>query len=533
MRMASGLDRLQTAPVDLAIIGGGIQGAGLAREAALRGLSVALFEKGDFAGGTSSRTSHLIHGGIRYLEQGALSLVREAVQERHTLSRLAPHLVRPLPFLFPIYRGGERGRWKIRAGMMLYDFLAGSKRIGPHRMLSAAETLAEEPQLGSEGLIGAARFYDCRMNDARLCLAVLLSAQEWGASLFNYVSVVGLLRDGERVSGVQVQEVLTGARYDIYARVVVNAAGPWVDRICRMEGDTAQRIRPTKGIHLLFPRLTKAHAVVVSSEQKRRIFFVIPWMGKSLIGTTDTDFTGDLDDVRADEEEVGWLLRETARLFPKGRLTAAAIIAKYAGVRPLVYDPAGTASDLSREGRMEWTAGGMLVLVGGKYTLFRATARKAMNAIMTQVPSLKAQPQPPGEPSLHGGEMTSLVEYIKEQLPEARDRYRISEEGLRYLIGAYGTKFHAVLAVGRSDKGLLKPLTPLGYPFAAEVVYAVRVEMAKRLSDFMRRRTPLALGAYKRDATLIRQVAEQMGQELRWNQDRVQKEIEDYQAEVE
>jgi glycerol-3-phosphate dehydrogenase len=531
--MASGLDRLQTAPVDLVIIGGGIQGAGMAREAALRGLSVALFEKGDFAGGTSSRTSHLIHGGIRYLEQGALRLVYEAVHERYLLSRIAPHLVRPLPFLFPIYRGDRREKWKIRAGMILYDLLAGSKRIGPHRMFSSSEALAEEPGLQPKGLLGAARFYDCRMDDARLCLSVLLSAREWGASIFNYVAVTALIREKERICGVRVQEVLTGAEYDIYARVVVNAAGPWVDAVCRMEGEAPRRIRQTKGIHLVFPSLTRSHAVVVSSENDRRIFFVIPWKGKSLIGTTDTDFAGDLDHVRAEEEEVGWLLRETARLFPKVRLEPEEIIGKYAGVRPLIHDPGGTASDVSREGRIEWTPGGMLVLVGGKFTLFRLTAERAVDAVLTKVPELKAHSRPPSDPSLHGGEMPSLMEYLKEEAPAARERYRLSEEGVRYLIGAYGTKFHAVLSLGKQEKSLLKPLTPLGYPFLAEVVYAVRVEMAKRLSDFMRRRTALALGPYKRDSNIILQVAEQMGQALGWNRERIQREIDGYQQEVE
>ncbi|TAK00751.1 MAG: glycerol-3-phosphate dehydrogenase/oxidase [Candidatus Manganitrophaceae bacterium] len=531
--MASGLDRLQTAPVDLVIIGGGIQGAGMAREAALRGLSVALFEKGDFAGGTSSRTSHLIHGGIRYLEQGALRLVYEAVRERHTLSRLAPHLVRPLPFLFPIYRGDGRGRWKIRAGMTLYDLLAGSKKIGPHRMLSAEEALTQEPGLKSESLVGAARFYDCRMDDARLCLAVLLSAQEWGASVFNYVAVADLIREEGRICGVRVQEVLTGAKYDVYARVVVNAAGPWVDAICGMEGAVPRRIRPTKGIHLIFPSLTRSHAVVVSSENDRRIFFVIPWKGKSLIGTTDTDFTGDLDEVRAEEEEVAWLLRETARLFPSEQFGPEEVIGRYAGVRPLIYAPSGTASDVSREGSVEWTSGGMLVLAGGKFTLFRLTAQRAVDAVVKRVPELKAHPRPDADPPLYGGEMTSLAEYLKEEVPVARERYRLSEEVLRYLIGAYGTKFHAVLSVGRQERGLLKPLTALGFPLLAEVVYAVRVERAKRLCDFMRRRTALALGPFKRDSNLIAQVADQMGRELGWNRERLQREIDDYQREVE
>ncbi|MFY9269041.1 MAG: glycerol-3-phosphate dehydrogenase/oxidase [Candidatus Manganitrophaceae bacterium] len=531
--MALGLDRLQTAPVDLAIIGGGIQGAGLAREAAMRGLSVALFEKGDFASGTSSRTSHLIHGGIRYLEQGALRLVREAVQERYTLSRLAPHLVRPLPFLFPIYRGDGRGKWKIQTGMILYDLLAGSKRIGPHRMLNPAEVLSEEPELQPEGLIGAARFYDCRMDDARLCLAVLLSAREYGASVFNYVAVTGLLQSEGRVSGVRVEERLTGAQYRIYAHVVVNAAGPWADEISRMEGGTSRSIRPTKGIHLIFPRLTRNHAVVVSIGASRRIFFVIPWMGRSLIGTTDSDFEGDLNHLRAEDEEVSQLLGETARFFPKARMAPEEVIARFAGVRPLVHDLHGSPSDLSREGKIDWTPGGMLVLAGGKYTLFRSTAEKAIDLILRRVSGFKARPRPTVDPPLFGGKMTSFAEYSREEIPKARERYRIGEEGLRYLIGAYGTNFHEVLALGRHEKGLLKPLTPLGYPFAVEAVYAVRSEVAKRLSDFMRRRTALALGPYKQDAALLSEIATRMGWELGWDRERIQREILHYREEVE
>lgn len=531
--MPLGLDRLQTAPVDVAIIGGGIQGAGMAREAALRGLSVALFEKGDFAGGTSSRTSHLIHGGIRYLEQGAFRLVREAVQERYELARLAPHLVRPIPFLFPIYRGASRGRWKIEIGMILYDLLAGSKTVGRHRMLDSAAVLAEEPDLRSEGLVGAARFYDCRMDDARLCLATLLSAREWGAAVFNYVAVTGLLRKEGKVCGVQVKEVLTGAAYDIYARVVVNAAGPWVDEVCRMEGETLQRLRPTKGIHIVIPRITRNHAIVLSTEKDRRIFFVLPWQGKSLVGTTDTDYSGSPDAVRAENEEVEWLLRETGRAFPKGRVAEGEVIAKFAGVRPLIYSREGTASDLSRDGKIDWTSGRMMVLAGGKYTLFRRTGQKGIAAVLKEAPDLAYQDRPEPEPSLHGGEIASLGEYLKEEIPAARERYRVGEEGLRYLIGAYGTKYHQVLALARQEKSLLKPLTPWGYPILAEAVYAVRAEMAQRLSDFMRRRTTLALGPFKRDEALIQQVAERMGHELGWDPERTQAEIRAYLEEVE
>ncbi|HLG21892.1 MAG TPA: glycerol-3-phosphate dehydrogenase/oxidase [Candidatus Manganitrophaceae bacterium] len=531
--MPSGLDRLQTAPVDLAIIGGGIQGAGMAREAALRGLSVALFEKGDFASGTSSRTSRLIHGGIRYLEQGAFRLVHEAVHERFLLTRIAPHLVRPIPFLFPIYKGEGRGRWKIRVGMFLYDLLAGSESIGRREMLDSSQTLSEEPALRAEGLVGAARFYDCQMDDSRLCLTVLLSAREAGAAIFNYTAVTGLILKEGKVLGARVEEAHTGARYDIYARVVVNAAGPWVDQIRRMEGEAARLIRPTKGIHLVFPKITRRHAVVVESPKERRIFFVLPWGGQSLIGTTDTDYGGDLDHVRAESAEVEALLRETGRIFPRVRLGPEQVVGRFAGVRPLISPPSGRASDVSREGKIEWTVGGMMVMAGGKYTLFRGAAQKGVEAILKARRDLKARERPPQEPPLYGGEMGTLADYLKEETPRAQERYHLGAETVRYLIGAYGTKYQDVLSLSRQSGSLLKPLTPLGFPLLAEAVYAVRMEMAKRLSDFMRRRTSLALTPYNRSPELIDQVAAQMGKELGWSADQIRKEVRDYLEEVE
>jgi glycerol-3-phosphate dehydrogenase len=363
-------------------------------------------------------------------------------------------------------------------------------------------------------------------------LATLLSAREWGAAIFNYVSVTGLIQKEGRVCGVQVREELTGAAYDVYARVVVNAAGPWIDAVCRLEGTAAQRLRPTKGIHILLPRMTRQHAVVVSSEKEGRIFFVLPWKGKSLVGTTDTDYPGNPDDVAVEEEEVQWLVRETSRIFPRIGLTPGQVIARFAGIRPLLHSPHGEESDLSREGRLDWTPGGMMVLAGGKYTLFRATARKGVKAILKKVPGLSAQERPVPEPPFYGGEMSTLQEYLKSEVSAARERYRISEETLNYLIGMYGTKYHDVLAVTRHDKSLLKPLTPLGSPILAEAVYAARFEMAVRLSDFMRRRTALALGPFKRDCHLIDQVAEQMGKVLGWDRDRTEEEIKSYLEEV-
>ncbi len=528
--MSLRLDKLQKIPVDLAIIGGGIQGAGVAREAVLRGLSVALFEKGDFASGTSSRTSGLIHGGIRYLEQGAFHLVYQAVHERYALAHLAPHLVRPIPFLFPIYQGKGRGKWKIRIGILLYDFLAGAKTIGQCRMLNPDEVLSEEPELCSKGLVAAAQFYDCQMNDARLCLSVLLSARERGASLFNYVPVTDLIQKNGKVCGVRVTEVLTGAKYDIFANVVVNAAGPWADEICKMEGRAYRRLSPTKGVHIVVPKLTRHHAVVIASEKSHRIFFVIPWKRDTLIGTTDTNYVGDLDHILAEKDEISWLLRETKQLFPKGSLDKESVISSFAGVRPLAYTENRSPSDLSREGSIEWTAGGLLVLVGGKYTLFRDTAKKAVAAILKAAPELRSRERPAYEPPLYGGDMVSLEAYRNEEV--AKSPSPLGEETLEYLIGAYGTKYQDVLDLARRDKTLFAPLTPLQYPILAEVVYAVRNEMAMRLSDFMRRRSALALGRFKRSPDLIDQVAGRMAKELEWSKEQLDVEIQAYLEEI-
>jgi glycerol-3-phosphate dehydrogenase len=513
--------------VDIAIIGGGIQGAGMAREAALRGLSVALFEKGDFASGTSGRTSGLIHGGIRYLEQGAFGLVRQAVCERHLLSRLAPHLVRPIPFLLPIYRHDHRGRGRIRIGMMLYDLLAGQKNIGWHRMLSAAETQALEPALQPEGLRGAARFYDCQMDDARLCLAVLLSARALGATICNDTSVTGLIQKDGRTCGVSVLDGRSGQRYAVTAHVVVNAAGPWSDAICRMEGVPSRRIRPVKGIHILVPAITQ-HAVVVSSRTDRRIYFVIPREGFSLIGTTDSDYMGDLDDVRATREEMALLLSEIGAVIPHS-LTPEQVTAHYAGVRPLAYAEGDAASDLSREGIIEWSDGGLLTLIGGKYTLFRSTAQAAMDQLLQARHYPHARPR--RETPLHGGEMASLDAYIQDETASVMRHHPIPAATLHHLIGRYGTKYTEVLTLAE-DAPDLWPLTSEGDPIRAEVVHAVRVEMALHLSDFMRRRTRLAFGPFKRDTILIDKVSRQMGELLGWDAVRRQEEIEAYLEEL-
>jgi len=510
--------------VDVAIIGGGIQGAGIAREAALRGLTVALFEKGDFGSGTSSRTSGLIHGGIRYLEQGEIGLVREAVRERQILLRIAPHLVRPLPFLFPFYRGDRRGHWTLRVGMTIYDLLAGFGGIGRHQMLSPDAVHACEPQLRSEGLLGAARFYDAQMDDARLCLAVIRSAQTLGAAVFRDTPVVGLLREGAAVCGVTVSETVSGKQYDIPARVVVNAAGPWVDTVCKMAGDETRRLRPTKGIHILYPQVTR-QAIVVQDARNRRIFFVIPWEVQSLIGTTDTDYPGDPDAVCAEPAEVNDLLSAVGGLFPSVDFSPERVISTYAGIRPLVGSKEGLASesDLSREGALSWTAGGMLVVVGGKYTLFRKTAERAVD-LLAKRHSFAIADRPATEPPLFGGEMTSFPTYLETALPLAMKKYNVTSDCAKRLIGRYGTAHDDVLRTLVDHPALATPLLPSGEHIAAEVAYAIYDEAAIHLQDVWQRRLGRARGPLGNDPALREYVGRLMGEICGWDAARLAQE---------
>ena len=527
---------------DIIVIGGGIIGAGIAREARLRGLSVALFEKGDFASGTSSKTSCLIHGGIRYLEQGEFRLVYEAIQERFILSRLAPHLVTPLSFLFPIYQGGRKAI-TIRIGMMLYDLFAGSKSFGRHRFFSKDATLKLEPNLSPNGLLGAAQFWDCQMDDARLCLSTLLSAEADGAEIFRDTQVIDLIQNNGEITGVRVKEIGTGDEYCIQGAVIINATGSWTDTVRRLEtnrhAERVNNVRPTKGIHIVLSKLTD-HAIVLSNTDKGdpasgHIFFVIPWQGFSLIGTTDTDYYGSLDRVLPVKEEIESLLSETAPFLPSIRKTKA--LACFAGLRPLINSHEKNPWEMSRRERIEWTDGGMLQVYGGKFTLFRKIAIRVIDTVIKQHPTwkrLRWRPDP--EPPIHGGAI-DRSDALKVLHPpntpgEGVISATISAETASHLIGAYGTYYQAVIDCAEGDADLLKPLTPLGYPLLAEVIYTVRHEHARHLSDFMLRRTRLAHGPYRASIPLIEAIANKMGSELQWGPEAIRQEYEAYRVEI-
>ncbi|HEX9021649.1 MAG TPA: glycerol-3-phosphate dehydrogenase/oxidase, partial [Nitrospirota bacterium] len=363
---------------DLIVIGGGITGAGVARDAALRGLTCLLLEKGDFASGVTSKSTRLIHGGLRYLANFELDLVAEALTERAVLRKQAPYLIRPMPILIPIYYGDPHGRAAISLGIHLYDLLSHEKDVPHYFTSNAAKTLGFEPRLNREGLAGSALFYDHQiMMPERLVIENVVSAREAGAKLLSYVR---LEKIDESQSGVAVaaRDTLSEATRTFRSRMLINAAGPWIDTVRRAGNiDRANIIHPTKGVHLVLPKLTSQALFVTSRDE--RMFFIIPLGGYSLIGTTDTNYGGDLDDVHADAEDVEYLLRESRRVLPGLGISREAVLYTYAGIRPLAFSGA-RESEISRKHRVirEGAHGRIVSIAGGKLTTYRKMARDAV-----------------------------------------------------------------------------------------------------------------------------------------------------------
>ena len=374
---------------DVVIIGAGINGAGIARDAAMRGLKVLLLEKGDIAGGTSSASTRLIHGGLRYLEHFELRLVRESLREREILLRIAPHLVRPLPISIPIYKHSKRGRATIRAGMIAYDLLSTGKSLPRHRMLSRSETLKESPGLNAEGLLGSALYFDAQVEfPERLVCENVRSAKEHGAEVITHAAVTKVLAENGNVTGVEFS--IEGETRSAHAGVVINAAGPWVDLVLEhAPAESPRLIGGTKGSHIVvapFPGASK-YAIYLEARSDSRPFFIIPWNGKYLIGTTDVRVDGDPDDVRTESWEIDYLISETNFAFPSARLTTDQILFTYVGVRPLPW-----TSNTRRHFIREHPAiKNLLSIVGGKLTTYRSLAAECVDLIFRKL----GRPSPP------------------------------------------------------------------------------------------------------------------------------------------
>ena len=526
--MNRNLEAMSQEKFDLLVIGGGIHGTGVARDAAMRGLKVALVEKEDFGYGTTSRSTRLIHGGLRYLELLDFKLVREALKEREVLLRIAPHLVHPLQFITPIYRDDRYGPAQVKLGMILYDLLSWDKSLPRHRSLSPAEVLQLEPGLRTEGLRGGMLYYDCQVNyPERLCVENALAAAEQGAQLANHATVVRFLHQGERVAGAVVRDELTGRTHEIKAKLTVNAAGPWVDQLNRSLG-LPELVRKTKGIHLVVPPFTK-HAIVMQAKRDGRVFFAIPWQGYSLIGTTDTDFENDLDRVKAEREDVRYLLEETQRFFPG---FTPKVLYTFAGVRSLIKAEGIAPSRVPREDKIveheQDGLVGLISLVGGKLTTYRKLAQEVVDLVMKRL-NKEGECRTAQFP-LYGGGIKDLSRYIR----EAQSRYSklgLQEEQLENLIQTYGTKFEEVLQLIEEEPSWGERLCPHRPEIAAQVIYGVKREMVRSSADFLLRRTGVGLAAC-RGLDCLERVAHMIGEQLGWDPQRIEEDMADYRAKI-
>jgi len=368
-------------PLDVLVVGGGIVGAGVARDAALRGLSTALVEQQDFGAGTSSRSSRLLHGGIRYLAQGRIGLVREASREKTVVQKIAPHLAQPLAFIFPTRKKSSWSRWKLGIGVKIYDLLCGGRNLGKSEVFNKRQTLEKLPGLAQDKLTGSVRYYDGLTNDARLTLDTLRSAAAAGASVRNYTRLVDAKPVGDRADRggwqCELEDVATGARHHVRARTVVNATGPWSSRIPNSE----THLRLTKGVHLVIDRsrLDVPDAVVIAEGD--RILFAIPWGERVILGTTDTDYTGPLATPECEPQDTQYVLDAVNEAFPSANLDSDDVQSTWAGIRPLVADANGDPSDISRRHEVEMPHPGWWDVTGGKLTTYRLMAEETIDAI--------------------------------------------------------------------------------------------------------------------------------------------------------
>ena len=508
---AENLERMTQETFDLLVIGGGITGVAVARDAAQRGFHTALVEKGDFGSGTSSRSSRLIHGGIRYLEYMQLGLVFQCCTERRILRKIAPRLVRPLPFLYPLYRGQKPAPWKMRLGLTIYDAMGLVRKVQRHRWLEPDEVRQREPLVAGRGLLGAARFYDARVDDARLTLTTAKAAHLHGALLANYARCVGLLKAGGRVVGAQVVDERAGREIEVRARVVINAAGVWADKVRKLDEHFKGRMtRPTKGIHLVIPRarLTSQHAVAFDSPRDGRHVFLIPWGDFALIGTTDTDYDGPLDAPAATREDVEYLLEAVQHTFPGAQMGPDDIISTYAGLRPLLFAEGGTYA-LSREHEIVESPSGLITIVGGKLTTHRLMAKQLTD---------RAEKRLAEEFGVHSQhDCRTKDPLIGAQLGQA-SLPGLDEQASRHLLETYGADAAWIAGCIEGNPALGERIVP-GLPYLmAEVAYAVQHEMALTLSDVLIRRTHVIYEV--RDGGLPRApaVAKLMAERLGWDE---------------
>ncbi|MDH4108075.1 MAG: glycerol-3-phosphate dehydrogenase [Gammaproteobacteria bacterium] len=500
---------------DLVVIGGGINGAGIARDAAERGLSVLLLEARDFGSATSAWSTRLIHGGLRYLEYGELPLVYESLRERTRLLQLAPHLVRPLMITIPIYAGSRRGRLLVRMGMLAYDILSHGKELPGHRMLSRDELIDAEPGLNDEGLVGGARYYDAQVRYAeRLVLENIIAAGRAGAEVRNYSPVTGIQCRGPGDLHIRYEEGPGGAECVAAARVVVNAAGPWVDQVLALNDEAHPRVMGgTKGSHIVVGHFDGAPstALYVEAKSDGRPIFIVPWNGQYLIGTTDIRFDGDPADAAPGDEEIEYLINETNRIFPAARLALRDVHFAYAGVRPLPYQARGPESAITRRHiikRHRGASRGLVSIIGGKLTTYRSLAEQAVD-LVSRMSGQGRTACRTGELPLPGAVGLDAAAEQAKSVPG------LSESGAQRLVDIYGGRVAELREIVDAEPELGRTLDPERSVLAAEVALAVRREYALQLTDIVHRRMMVGLSA-DLGARLTLSIASIAAAELDW-----------------
>jgi glycerol-3-phosphate dehydrogenase len=513
---------------DIIVIGGGITGAATARDAALRGLSVLLVEKDDFAAGTSSRSSKLIHGGLRYLQTRQFRLVAESLRERERMLAIAPHLTEVRPFLYLLYREAPERKLLLNLGLTFYDAASGEWRKRRHRMLSARQVLQREPHLAQEGLRGAGLYYDVLTDDARLTIDTAKGAADAGAWMLNHAAVVGLVIDNGQACGVTIADQLDGQVFDVRGQQVVNATGPWTDRTCRLESERqgVRTLRPTKGVHIVvrksdFPLNT---AVFLRSPDDNRLVWPIPSLEADVvyIGTTDTDYAGDPDEVQPDESDVRYLINAANRAIPSAQLTERHVVGAWAGLRPLVASaPETSASNVSREHTVGVGPLGMLTISGGKLTASRVMAKDVVDI------AVKALHRPVGRHSagktpISGGDMS-----VREQLHDHAAAAGVPDVVAAAWARRYGSNAVRILAQWQACPRARQIIGPRQLS-RAEVRYCIEEEMCATLADLLVRRTAIFFWDPSGGLEHVDAIADELATALDWTEERKQKEIKSY-----
>ncbi|REF35095.1 glycerol-3-phosphate dehydrogenase/oxidase [Thermasporomyces composti] len=515
-------------PFDVLVIGGGVTGAGTALDAVTRGLRTALVEARDFASGTSSRSSKLFHGGLRYLEQLNFELVAEALQERDLmLSRLAPHLVRPVPFVYPLrHRFWERPY--VGAGLILYDTMARRRTTPMHRHLTRGSALKLCPALRRDSLVGAIRYYDAQVDDARHTLTVVRTAARYGAVVRNSSEVTGFLREGGRIVGAHVRDVDSGATTTIRAKVVINCTGVWTDDVQRLTGGRGRfRVRASKGVHILVPRDRIPSEVGLILRTEQSVLFVIPWGNHWIVGTTDTDWNLDKAHPAASRADIDYLLAHVNDVLVE-KLTPDDIEGVYAGLRPLLAGESEQTSQLSREHAVARPLPGLVSIAGGKYTTYRVMAKDAVDAARADLDPSVPDSVTENVPLLGAEGYHALAN----QVETLADEYGLPVWRMQRLLGRYGSLIDEVLELAEHDRTLLEPLPGAGEYLAVEARYAATHEAAVHLDDVLARRTRISIETAHRGTETAAAAAGCVADVLGWDEDRVRTEVEIYKARV-